>query len=400
MAQTSLLSSTARDLLTSLAFAPTSSPNLLATSSIDGQVRVHARGSDTGAWTEICVFTAHEGGPVLKVVWAPMEWGAVLATAGCEGAVRIWEETEDSAMGILPSGQKRYAQRAVLLDARGTIRDIGFAPADLGLRIAAIASDSHLRLYDCPSPSSNNGSGLSTWSLLEDIDVNTIPLVAGASSSARTPSGVIRGFDMPASSAASLASGSARSEDPSQLEADGGWALCWCSDTFNGQLLAVSAGTSSAVRILQMNPPNHWHQVLVLQAVPHNVKEKKPSSSPAPVCSVAWAPSSGRSYHLVATGSRDGKVHVWKLRPPAPESSDVMSEGEWTSELAAEIDDHVSGGGISKVEWNITGTVLSTAGDDGKARLWKAAFSGNEWKCVSTISCEDADEEEEDDDSE
>lgn len=28
-------------------------------------------------------------------------------------------------------------------------------------------------------------------------------------------------------------------------------------------------------------------------------------------------------------------------------------------------------GGIGRVEWNVTGTVLSTAGCDGVVRLWK-----------------------------
>jgi nucleoporin SEH1 len=53
---------------------------------------------------------------------------------------------------------------------------------------------------------------------------------------------------------------------------------------------------------------------------------------------------------------------VW---PPLDAAAD------WRSELDAEMDDHVAGGGVGRVEWNITGTVLSTAGDDGKVRLWK-----------------------------
>jgi len=33
------------------------------------------------------------------------------------------------------------------------------------------------------------------------------------------------------------------------------------------------------------------------------------------VTSVSWAPSCGRSYHLIATGSRDGSVKIWKIQP-------------------------------------------------------------------------------------
>jgi len=76
-------------------------------------------------------------------------------------------------------------------------------------------------------------------------------------------------------------------------------------------------------------------------------------------------------------------VRIWKVIP----SSDAG--GQWEATLAAQIEDHVDGssGGVGKVEWNVTGTVLSTAGCDGVVRLWKASYSG-EWRVLSAISCE------------
>lgn len=65
-------------------------------------------------------------------------------------------------------------------------------------------------------------------------------------------------------------------------------------------------------------------------------------------------------------------------------------------------------GGIGRVEWNITGTILSTAGCDGVVRLWKgaqglgvykataeiasSALPRGEWRIHSTISCDDDDD--------
>ena len=109
-------------------------------------------------------------------------------------------------------------------------------------------------------------------------------------------------------------------------------------------------------------PPSYWSQLLVLS--PTN------DSSAFPISSLAWAPSSGRSYHLIAAGSRDGCIRIWKVTPSG------NSDTRWDAALAAEITDHMaesSGGGVGRVEWNITGTVLSTAGCDGVVRLWKGA---------------------------
>lgn len=59
-----------------------------------------------------------------------------------------------------------------------------------------------------------------------------------------------------------------------------------------------------------------------------------------------------------------------------------MNEGEWRAEMDSELLEEttaaskVGNGGIGEVQvdWNSTGTVLSTAGDDGKIRLWKCMF--------------------------
>lgn len=71
------------------------------------------------------------------------------------------------------------------------------------------------------------------------------------------------------------------------------------------------------------------------------------------VTSVAWAPSCGRSYHLIATGSRDGRVRVWKVRPGEESDrgafgmdvdgfggEDEGDEAKWSAILVAEFDQH------------------------------------------------------------
>jgi nucleoporin SEH1 len=47
---------------------------------------------------------------------------------------------------------------------------------------------------------------------------------------------------------------------------------------------------------------------------------------------------------------------------------------------------------VGSVEWNITGTVLSSAGNDGRIRLWKAT-SGNVWRPAGSIGVEQTEEQ-------
>ena len=139
-------------------------------------------------------------------------------------------------------------------------------------------------------------------------------------------------------------------------EADGGWSLSWCKDRFWGEVIAVACGVSSMVKVIQLSPSKRPQTVLVLDPTPNTtagdkslgevgtptvvsamlptetarVGQTKTSSSsgntlqdhPSSITSVAWAPSCGRSYHLIATGSRDGKVRIWKVRPPPDEDGD------------------------------------------------------------------------------
>ena len=151
---------------------------------------------------------------------------------------------------------------------------------------------------------------------------------------------------------------------------------------------------------------------------------------------VAWAPLVGRAYHLLATGSRDGRVRVFKVIAPPPLLGEGAANegaagiggvgtstamvpaggaaaggaswvGTWSEEEVANFDEH--GTAVVKVEWNLTGcvhtvgkpplcmlistgrTILASSGHDGRVRLWKASYS-NIWRPMGYVTAEEQDD--------
>ncbi|GAA5836454.1 hypothetical protein JCM11251_007084 [Rhodosporidiobolus azoricus] len=509
----------ANDLLTSLSFSPLSTH--LALSSLDHTIRIlHPSPPSSGEATEWThhprEWKAHDG-PVLCLAWAAPEFGNVLASGGVDGAVKVWREDEPppafssngtngtssgsystpnaarrpgpSTSHHLSTGWSLLTPSSLPSPSFSPIRSLSFSPPDFGLKLAAVSSDNHLRVWECLDP-----IGGKEWVLVQDIEVASLPL--GQCSAASIAGGVaLAGLDSTSSvdtpGAASSATGSVDGQASGSggqgtaggmsrggtVESDGGWAVSWCKEHWWGERLAVSTGTNGLVRLFHFPAsasPTHsthgpWSQFLTL--LPSSFPPSNQTSSgfsstsddlPAhslsnahtpPTSSLSFAPPSGRSYQLLAAGARDGRARVWKLFPPslaAPAAGGAgpstgnsggsgsigvegqlgLEEGDWTAKLDVELDASGSsaseregrsgstsagsasapapggGGGLGsalsacKVEWNVTGTVLSTSGgggggggsqgqEEGRVRLWKPTYTG-QWRLLASLSTEDA----------
>lgn len=168
------------------------------------------------------------------------------------------------------SSPSRWVERAVLLDARGTVRAVEFAPHHFGLKLvcinvdltlfvflniaqATVSSDNHLRIYECLEQSS-----LATWQLCEEVDVTTLPSIS-------SPSSLSVAFATPTQTHATLEGASAslvaqalqQTQVPLQQqrpglgnrEADGGWCVSWCKERYWGEVLAAGCGVSGTVKV-------------------------------------------------------------------------------------------------------------------------------------------------------
>ena len=109
-----------------------------------------------------------------------------------------------------------------------------------------------------------------------------------------------------------------------------------------------------------------WQKIAVL---PH----------PDLVRDVAWAPQMGRTYHLIATACKDRGVRIFKVTFDATTNKFVVDD------LNFDHGRQSHEGEVWRVSWNITGTVLASTGDDGKAKLWESDSKGT-WKNTVMLS--------------
>ncbi|KAJ1986509.1 epoxide hydrolase, soluble (sEH) [Dimargaris cristalligena] len=287
-------------------------------------------------------------------------------------------------------------------DAQGMIVDLAFAPHFMGLQLAAASSDGVVRIYETGSPVK-----FDTWSLLSEIDVNGSPILApyleerlhphtAAGNDDPTPGGGL-GSDHggPSHPPSHVAAGSGNvpltaeqnllAQSNAFQEVGNNLCISWCPTRFLTNTMAVGCGREKDAKIYRF-AGGRWVVYEVLEGHTDIVH------------SISWAPQVGRSYHLVATACRDTYVRIYRVDTSyssdivSGDSNDLVEEYEaaapglqLNATLVASFNDH--GAEVWSVSWNVTGTILSSSGDDGKVRLWKATSTG-EWREIETISTE------------
>jgi nucleoporin SEH1 len=322
----------------------------LATCSADQHIKIFEKES-TG-WELSASFKAHDSA-IIKVTWAGPEYGQVIASCSHDATVRIFEEDPKEPL----HSPRRWKKRHVISDFRGPLYDVEFAPSHLGLKLASIGSDGTFRVHEALDPNT-----LSYWTLSAEVNMLTNPVARHLQSS---------------------------------------FALSWCPSMFFKEYIVCCVLEDGFIY-----QRDHMGKFIKVAQLPEHK---------GLIRDVAWAPSMGRSYQLIATASKDGFVRIFKVFPVDKsedatngtnkysddllQDTDINDDEEVVSsrapgplkvELLSQFDDHR--GEVWRVSWNLTGTILASAGDDGKTRFWKSSYSGS-FQSMAVVSAEQRDDE-------
>ncbi|KAJ0404329.1 hypothetical protein ATCC90586_007643 [Pythium insidiosum] len=295
----------------------------LATCSSDRKIKIWEE--IAGEWRLQCEWNAHQAS-VWKLAWAHPEFGQILASCSFDRTVSIWEDQG----AVFNSGNNNNNSNGSAANANAN------APSRESWRNQAQLVDSRESVHDVKFAPRHLGLRLATASedgfvrMYEAIDVMNLshwPL-----------------------------------QEEFLADKEGVTCISWNQSRFDAPMIAVG-GNSEVVKVWGYNNSfRRWQVVAELQGHTDAIHD------------VAWAPNMGRSYHLVAAASKDRTVRIWKLKMTDTLQCDV-------EEVALK---HHHDSEVWRVEWNITGTMLASSGDDGTVRLWKCDSEGN-WDCVNTI---------------
>ncbi|KAJ2079755.1 epoxide hydrolase, soluble (sEH) [Coemansia sp. RSA 988] len=223
----------------------------LATCGSDRCIKIWDWNKQTGMWILNESIQAHDSS-VVRLSWAHPEFGQVLASCSLDRSVRIWVEQESS----MANSGIRWRAMTPLADSLAAVHSIAFAPEYTSLSIAAASSDGRVRLYSPTDP-----VRLSNWTVSHHIEF--------------VPGGA--------------------------TDSDGPLSVSWCKSRFSSQRMLVVGGSKyNCVKVFQLVNSGFVEAVQLDQYGSH-------------VLDVDWAPTMGRSYHLIATACADGHIRIYKF---------------------------------------------------------------------------------------
>lgn len=109
------------------------------------RIRILRLNETTGDWAQEDEWKAHDA-PIAKISWAHPEHGPVLASCSFDRTVKIWEELPHQPRTAAQTS--KWVERGVLVDAKGSVRSVEFAPPNFGLKLVSGSSQGQSDFFD------------------------------------------------------------------------------------------------------------------------------------------------------------------------------------------------------------------------------------------------------------
>lgn len=284
----------------------------VATCSSDGYIKIFDV-SKPETTVRLASFKAHNG-PVWQLSWAHPKYGNLLASCGFDKKVSVWKEIKTN----------EWVEVISHTEHQGSVNSVVWAPWECGLKLAAGSSDG------CISILSRNQDD--SWDLPEKFTAHDMGINAVAWA--------------PLVNLEDLASQSNY-------------------DKFKGHLRLASASCDTFVKIWKYDTTlKKWECEDKLQQHTEWVRD------------VAWCPSIGNNYDLIATCSEDQTVVLWKYYGKEKMESEVLKKYE---------------GPVWRVSWSLTGNMLSVSAANNNSEVEVEIFEENEvgkWELLSSVNKE------------
>jgi len=281
----------------------------LATCSSDRLVKVFNVSSENGAAPKVEFVCDLLGhtGPVWEVAWAHPRWGTLLASCGYEGLVIVHRLSEANAW-----------EETYRFSAKGSVNSIEWCPYEYGLALACASSDGNVYVLRC-DPTTGE------WTC--DASIQTQPF--GCHAVTWAPYGAL-----------------------GSLSPDGSWVLRLACGGADAKVKIYKCVVDQSLR-------GQWEP------------ETELSFHKGMVRDVAWAPSIGLPYNLIASCSEDGTACIW---------SQESEEGAWKRE---DLPDFKAP--VWRVAWSVTGSLLAVSSGDADVSLWKESLTEKRWMKISEV---------------
>jgi nucleoporin SEH1 len=283
-------------------------------------------------------------------------YGKRLATCSSDQKIKVWDQNENGEW-VLTTDWRAHS---------GSVWKLAWAHPEFGQIIASCSFDRTVVIWEEAEDEKGNKKWISRATLVDSrdsvSDIKFAPRHVGLKLATCSADGFVRIYE--AIDVMNLAHWPLIDE----FEAYKGVINCisWNPSPYYKPMLVVGSN-DPGVKLWEYNDGTRkWVHVDTLNCGgPDNV-----------VHDVSWSPNLGRSYHLIAVACKDRRVRIWKVS-----NTDRI-------EVLTRDDHHAE---VWRVDWNITGTILASSGDDGNVRMWKANLSG-EWKPLSVIQGEEDDD--------